>query len=726
MNPVQPAGATLGEVIDVAEVDTVVRLDGTGGRLGELVLTGDVIDSLTQILGAAAGNHGAGFFVVGPFGSGKSHFLAAAGELLARPDDAAVPARLGPAAAAVAPFISVAVPLVDYRSTSALERPETAALADTVVAYHERAAGDVFDPEDARLALRTVKLLCLLAASPLERARRASELAGMLLVRASDLDPAANAAYLEQAVLVPLVERGAYVVASDDGTYSVEAQADAAVIARDRVAQARAETSPSDRRMVATLVGLGSSPQLPLQLLSELGPSRRDVIWHNTLRAVLVAGGRVLDLTPADAAGLAAQARAVGAEGCLLVAEAEPTEGPAAVERAAGLVSDRLSIWVTAPWRPEEVAAGLELHARARVLDAARVEGRGELVEVLERSADADRAVARDLLRRVYFDGSLLPAGTDLPALSGLAFDRQLPSLADPMLAGLHPRHREVAPRGELVGDRLLRQLVGDVVAAGRLSAAALARDRLRPLVEGYLVPLGLARLRADGALIAPDPARAPAVAEVLRLVGSAEPVAGPEVLAELAGGPFGLTGPEAVLVLNACVQTGLIEMWRGRRRSQEPFLSVIPADRFGPGELVGPAVRRAVAELSPLSGPGPFEPWPAAVQGDAWDRVRAWLTQRREDLAEVRSGLAYMTEVAAFSGVDATAPPPTSKRWGRSSTWSSPARPHRPGWPRWSMPRQATTTWSERAAGSARWPGSCATTCAGWRRRSPTSPTPS
>ncbi len=870
MTRTERAEPALGDLLDLAQVDTVVRLDGSDGRLGELVLTGDVVASLTQILAAAAGEGGAGFFVVGPFGSGKSHFLAAAGELLARPGDPAVPARLARSAEAVAPFTPVAVPLVDYRSTSALddvvaeraraalgasgppggvdrratwdglldatpghslvllldelsewlrakqgpaltedlrflqflgewaaerrvivlaalqesieevanvsrrelarirdryrpplalsmrhvedlvrarlvqlrpgadewiarahkeltgafpswpvdaerfarcyplhpdtlslleglrflfsqqrgvvdfvcrrlrdalgrgyaelitpdevfdhfrgrllERPETAALAETVVAYHERAADELLDPEDRLLALRTVKLLCLLSASPLERPRRAAELAAMLLVQVSDLDPAANTAYLETAVLGPLVERGAYVVTSADGTYSVEAQADAVVIARDRVEQARAETSPADRRMVATLTALGSSAQLPLQLLSELGPSRRDVIWHNTLRAVLVAGARLLDLTPADAAELVEQAQAVGAEGCLLVAEAEPVDGPAAAERAAALVSERLSVWVPAPWRPEEVGTAVELCARARVLEACREEGRSELVEVLERSADADRALARDLLRRVYFEGSLLPGGIDLAALSGLTFDRQLPSLVDPLLSGLHPRHREVAPRGELVGDRLLRQLVEDVIVPGRLSAPALARDRLRPLVEGYLVPLGLARLRADGAQVAPDPARSPAVAELLGLVGDSEPVAGPELLAELAAGPLGLTGPEAVLLLNACVQTGLVEQWRGRRRSQEPFLSVTSADRFGPGELVGTTVRAAVAELSPLTGTGPFEPWTTAVQSEAWERAKSWLAQRREDLAEVRSGLAYLAEVPAFSTVD-------------------------------------------------------------------------
>ena len=108
-------GPTLAELVEVADVDTVVRLDGSGGRLSELVLTGDVVASLTAVLRAAAGDTGAGFFVVGPFGSGKSHFLAAVGEALARPP-AAVPAAgwdraLRELAEAARPSLAVAVPL---------------------------------------------------------------------------------------------------------------------------------------------------------------------------------------------------------------------------------------------------------------------------------------------------------------------------------------------------------------------------------------------------------------------------------------------------------------------------------------------------------------------------------------------------------------------------------------------------------------------------------------
>ena len=94
------------------------------------------------------------------------------------------------------------------------ERSETRRLAEAVVPYWERAVEEVFEaPQDRALALRAAKLLCLLAASPLERPRTAGELAHMLLARLSTLDAEANVAFFEQAVLQPLAARGAYVVA---------------------------------------------------------------------------------------------------------------------------------------------------------------------------------------------------------------------------------------------------------------------------------------------------------------------------------------------------------------------------------------------------------------------------------------------------------------------------------------------------------------------------------
>ena len=82
-----------------------------------------------------------------------------------------------------------------------------------------------------------------------------------------------------------------------------------------------------------------------------------------------------------------------------------------------------------------------------------------------------------------------------------------------------------------------------------------------------------------------------------------------------------------------------------------EPFTTVAATDRLGPGELVEPAVRSVMEHLGPIAGPGPLQPWNAAVQRSAWGYARAWLEARREDLAEVRAGLQRLADIPALAG---------------------------------------------------------------------------
>jgi|GEM_PF-2061830 len=883
----QAAPKKIGDLAEVATVETVVRLDGPGGQLAELVPTGDVKSALAYLLEAAKGAGGRAFFVVGPFGSGKSHLLAAAGELLAGASRAPAswPDDIARSTAGLRRSLPLKVPLVDYRAELALEdvvrararrcldaapaggsdrrehwdlflesaksagyqgitilldelsewlrakrgpaltedlrflqflgewakdRPaivlaalqesieevanvsekelarirdryndlrltmrhvedlvrgrlvrllpgaeaivekigketaasfpgahfdrarllrcyplhpatldlleglrfllsqnrgvvdfvyrqvsadlgaeastlitperiwdhfqerlserwETARLAAAVVPYWERAAGEIFGPADAALALRAVKLLCLLSVSPLERPRSAAELACMLLTKFSATDPSANAKYLEDVVLAPLVARGAYVtaLAGQPVTYSVEAGADAAVALEARLQAARAELSEADRRMVSTLIELGSTPQLPLTLMKSAGLAKRQVIWQNTERYVTVGLSRVAEWSPEDAAKAVEAARGAGAETALVVAEPELLDAAEVADRArsltggAGTSPQHLAIWVPAALTEAELAYLSDIHTRRTVLAQVTKEGRTDLAELLERGRDAEAARAREVLSRIYFSGSLVPAGegagVDLPSLAGRSFDSQLPHLIGPALTRLHPLHARVAPRSELRGDRQVQVLVNEFVAVGHAGAAALERGGLRGLIENYLVPLGVARVRRDGAVLAPDPARSPAVAEVLRLVGEGGTVDGPWLLRSLAEGPLGLIDKEAILLLNACVCAGLIERWRGKRKPDETFLAVTSTDNFGPGELVEQPLREAVAALSPVTGPGPFEPWTSSTQREAWERAQAWLAERREDAAQVRSGLKRLDDFPALAAARTT-----------------------------------------------------------------------
>src|SRR5262249_58861812 len=221
---------------------------------------------------------------------------------------------------------------------------------------------------------------------------------------------------------------------------------------------------------------------------------------------------------------------------------------------------------------------------------------------------------------------------------------RALPGVVAPGLRGRPPRHQQVQPLAELVGERLLRQLT-DVLTNPRIPAGAADRGQVRHLIESYLVPLGVMRRRGDAYIVAPDPVRSPAVAELQRLVAGQPRIPAADVVQALRESTVGLTEAEALILLNAAVQGGMIRAHRRGRQPNDTFLSAAEAGVLSLGELVAPELRARVVELAAIFGPGPFEPWNARVQSSAWEHAVSWLEARREETAEVRQGVERLGE---------------------------------------------------------------------------------
>ena len=325
--------------------------------------------------------------------------------------------------------------------------------------------------------------------------------ANLLLTRLSALDPSANVAYLERAVpsrsspVAPMwwPSRAA------PGLYGGIGGRHGRGGAGPPGPGARRGWRPADRRVVRTLVELGSSLTLPLHLLADVGPARREFLWQNTLPVLLVVPVRIPELGEPDITILVAQARALGAEGCLLVAEPETRPGIwspgrhlSASERAGG------DLGPAAPRRGGG-RRRLELLCRRLVLEQARAEGRNEaggLVEFLERSSAGDEARAREALQRAPTSPAWWPRGRGgggRPAVAGgpvLRARARLPRRPAPVRACTRCT-ANIAPRRELVGERLLRQLVVDVSPSPASTAAAAERGRCAPCWPGTWCPSG-------------------------------------------------------------------------------------------------------------------------------------------------------------------------------------------------------------------------------------------
>jgi len=122
-------GNTIGELIEVPPVRTVIRLEegreSSAEIAGSFVFTSEVKAHLTVIAEALSAARGQGYFLQGDFGSGKSHFLAALYTWLSGREGArrmsADHEALGRAQASAERVLPVAVSLIDYRSQTTLE-----------------------------------------------------------------------------------------------------------------------------------------------------------------------------------------------------------------------------------------------------------------------------------------------------------------------------------------------------------------------------------------------------------------------------------------------------------------------------------------------------------------------------------------------------------------------------------------------------------------------------
>ncbi|CAB1055644.1 hypothetical protein D1BOALGB6SA_377 [Olavius sp. associated proteobacterium Delta 1] len=121
---------TIGDLIEVPEVQTVIRLEEGRTRSEQIshsfVFTEEVASHLTVLADSLLQDQGRGFFLQGDFGSGKSHFLAALTACLSAGPGSEVLSRqhagLSRLKASGRKLLAVDISLIQFRATTSLEQ----------------------------------------------------------------------------------------------------------------------------------------------------------------------------------------------------------------------------------------------------------------------------------------------------------------------------------------------------------------------------------------------------------------------------------------------------------------------------------------------------------------------------------------------------------------------------------------------------------------------------
>lgn len=558
--------------------------------------------------------------------------------------------------------------LFGHFSLRLLETPETAPLVERVDALYRLEGERLFGPDGA-LAQRVARYLCVEAAGVRPRARTADEVARALAVTGSAVDPGLGRLEVA-ATLERMTELGAYVVreAGPKGAarYRVDAEADAALVVERRLAALAAGGGPDEENRVleGVLAALGDDPSLPLATLRREREGVRVLTWERSERRGSVWYGDLEDLEPADVDAWLAELARPGMDFVLALAAPRGPEGAARARRRLDEVllpaargregAEALVWWLPAPVADLGPLRRLDaLLALERELEGVADERSGRALEVVREEKRLVLPTAGRLVLDAMYGGEAILGQGDtlgrLEALRVLAFPAVLERLVSTALSLRHPDHRMVMPRGEAVAEAGEEALYAAFFPQGEAGSGAATPAPALALLDGVLVPLGLAERRGRAFRLVTDPARSPALAALAgvlaaRAAGADGAEGGQEVpMAEvrraLAKGRLGLDARAVRLTVAAAVFAGLAVPAAGGRRVPLARLTgpeaVERLDALRPGRA---GDRRAVPEaLSRLpflaeAADGPYLP---AKERELWARCVKWKAERGDPAAE-------------------------------------------------------------------------------------------
>ncbi len=559
--------------------------------------------------------------------------------------------------------------ILDHFRVRIQETIETSSYITVVLAFYEKELARLFaEPEDRETALRLVKILILLAISPIRRRRTVSELAEMLLKSITVLDSTANYDHVQELLEKMRIE-GAYLsmVKGErpyEDVYSIDLAADVQLIIQRRAESLLKDPGFTVARAMERLLPFFKSPELPLASLAKSPVTERRVSWQKTRREGVLLFCRDEDdplLSGERLDALVEKLLSTELDFCVVVMAPGGRDEPSTLERLNERLDDQgpepFLLWLPAPLAGgEDKPAQLLRRAAARLALREHFQGEGSdvakrVLEALDPLIREDLALSESVVQRAYREGSFVApsaAPTLTPAeLPSFGFDRILERLAEFPLARRFSRHYQIAPSLEDSAIDVATPLLREFFRAGEVARQNLS-DPLRMTLESRLQSLGLVRRTASGYRLQPDPGESELVRVVIGRVGEGR-INLDDLYWELRKGSFGLTRSSFELVVLALVYSGQLTAYASGRKLSVDALetrSVGRIQELGRGEMLSRELQAVLAGLPfvpPRLRQGTFG---FAQQRELWDLVVQWkseLERRAADLkAEIERARTY------------------------------------------------------------------------------------
>jgi hypothetical protein len=511
------------------------------------------------------------------------------------------------------------------------------------------------DESDRILARRLVRILILYAIHPTASAPTARVLAELASCMVSFHDPDANAQYIAEVLLDPLVEKSRFLNRNSsltgnslDATYIISTSDDQSKILKARVERTMKELTSTDTRIFSVpLAELPESFSWPGPTLWS-GTISRIVIWRQSTRLAAV-----FYLHTGNESSVEQKITEMLYSGKIDFALVITTEN-------VFLNCKNTAVWVISSENADDVVLREYFACRmvagelrpANPADVALIPLLKEQIRKLEPAAR--QAVLHQIYSGSFTDLALEP---ESPVRQLKRFDRLLEVAGEQILENRFPRFKEIASRSLPPSPRYYQRLFDDFVVAGSISMREARTQGLSELIETMVVPLGLVDVKAGNYLLTPNTVSNQFLSFFFALLPASGQIPTALLLLKLQTGPYGVPHDLACFLLASLAFCGHVSLINRGRSLPLEFIKISTVDQIdavAPGDIISEADRSDIVEYcSFLTGSGKDENFGLKQQRDAWQATLKFKASTSVIINEINEQIQRLTGYSAFSHLD-------------------------------------------------------------------------
>ncbi len=525
------------------------------------------------------------------------------------------------------------------------------------------------DPDQQKVALDAVKLLILLAISPVKFKYTARHLAEMVLFRVTELEAEINYRYFRD-ILDRLAKETSFVAVTPgkdplDDQFAIDLRVDFSSVLRQKIRQGVAQIFPGDRRIFDRLLPLAESSHLPLPGWAEQGKQKVSVTWEFTRRSGVLLLRQIDEIPPGELESLAEQWKNSEDDFFLIVGTTHAVERQYPHLREALLPAAKMKspgtflFWVPASPSAEEEEWMKELLAALLLRDKLRgdsPEGGRAGEEYLENLLLSGKKRLGEIFTRAYFHGHLLwdDRQVELSQFGFLAQEKFLAEFIPPLLSRRFPKHHRVHPYMEAIAPAAVPALLSDFFATGTAVIDERTKFGLRAILEGVLKPMNLVGKKGNQYFLHVDPRTNELAAYFFSLLekGSLPP---DSLYWSLRKGDYGLLRNQFEILVFALIFSGNIVAYQGQRKRGLEEISrsgLQGISALGKGEILSEELRRLIPE-HPLI-PAKFRKGTFSLpsQESLWAEVKVSKETETESCRNLLQRIGWASSFQAFKNL--------------------------------------------------------------------------